>query len=78
MIGQTNTISRNKINKLTKFFKLLDKADSRIVHLRLLIVELKSLKRHKNEFSFDLFAFWGFNVRNGKDFLIGAITKYVY
>lgn len=63
---------------LTMFFKLVDKADNRIVDLRLLIVELKSLKRYKKEFSFDLFALCGFNVTNGKDFLIGAIIKYVY
>lgn len=57
------------------FLKLLDNADSRI-DFRLLIVELKSLKRYKNEFSLDLFAFCDFKLRNGKDFLVGAIVKY--
>lgn len=58
------------------FFKLLDNVES-LIDLRLFIVELKSLKRYKNEFSFDLFVLFGFNVKNGKDFLlVGAIMRY--
>lgn len=55
------------------FFKLLDNADNRIDRRRF-IVELKSLKRYKNVFSFELFDLFGFNVKNGSDFRVGAIV----
>lgn len=55
------------------FFKLLAKFERRI-DLRRFIVELKSLKRYKNVFSFDLLELYGFGVRNGSDFL-GAILN---
>lgn len=58
-------------------FKLLDNVDSRIDRRRF-IVELKSLKRYKNKFSFAFFALAGFKVRNGKDFLVGAMFFFFF
>lgn len=54
------------------FFRLLANVDNRI-DLRRFIVELKSLKRYKNEFSFELDTLRGFNVKNDRDFRVGAI-----
>lgn len=54
------------------FFRLLANADKRI-DLRRFIVELKSLKRYKNVLSLDLDTLLGLNVKNDRDFLVGAI-----
>lgn len=64
------SIDENFNSKLTIFFRLLANVDSRI-DLRRFIVELKSLNRYKNELSLDTFL--GFNVKNDRDFLVGAI-----
>lgn len=54
-------------------FRLLANVDIRIDLLRL-IVELKSLKRYKNVFSFEFDILLGFNVKNDRDFrVVGAI-----
>lgn len=56
-------------------FKLLANVDNRIDLLRL-IVELKSLKRYKNEFSLAFDTLLGRNVKNDNDFrVVGAILS---
>lgn len=54
-------------------FRVLANVDNRIDLLRL-IVELKSLKRYKNEFSLEFDTLLGRNVKKDKDFrVVGAI-----